>query len=199
MICRDARELLSALIDEQLTDAEEIAIRSHLESCAGCRAALGEMEGAVAAVRSLPRVDVSDDFTARVMGRVERFEARRFRWPRWERWDLSVWLPAPALRVAAALVLGVLVGYGGARFWTGRAGAPMHAQEELAAPAESSAASALSSPVEPGLQRAIPAGDEIDYVLDRYTMITGRGATALPGASNPSGPAVANQDVPVRF
>ena len=196
MICRDARELLSALVDEQLTDAEEIAVRTHLERCEGCRAALEEMEATVSAVSSLPRVEVSGDFTARVMERVEAIEERRLRLPAWLRWEPRVLLPAPAMRMAAVLVLGVLVGYGWAHFRGGDGAVSPVAQEQLAAPAESSGS--LSSPAAADARHAIPAGEEIDYVLDRYTLIQGQGAAA-PGASRSTRPAVANQDVPVRF
>jgi anti-sigma factor RsiW len=208
MNCRDAQELLSALIDEQVTDAEEIAVRAHLESCPACRDALSEIEQAAAAVRDLPRVEVGRDFTDRVMARVGRERSRRApgeRWTGWRAWTALEFLPAPALRVAAALVLGLLVGFGAARLGGNGARSSLVAEQAPALPVSRGGESlgvagrALApSDVERGWQSAHSAAGEIDYVLDRYTLVPGQtGESAAGGARRP--PAVANRDVIVRF
>jgi hypothetical protein len=196
MICRDARELLSALIDEQLTEAEELSVRAHLEGCAECRSLAAELESAVAAVRALPRVEATPDFTARVMTRVRRHEERRARWRDLAFWEPGALLPVPALRVAAAVVLGLLVGYGAAQWVSfGAKGAPLQAHL-YAAPPESLGTGPQATGLSHGpvdLDATSTAAGDVDYVLDRYTVVGG-------GAESPAvGPSLVNQDVPVRF
>jgi len=190
MICRDARELLSAWIDDQLTEAEELSVRAHLEGCDTCRSLAGELESVVSTVRSLPRVEATGDFTARVMGRVQRREERRGWWRDLLRWEPGSLMPAPALRVAAALVLGLFAGFGVAQ-WTPWSTAPATVSvDSRTLLGESLGAVPASAPAE---TPRLAGGTEIDYVLDRYTVV--HGAAGAPAMR----PVLANQDVPVRF
>lgn len=50
-------ELLSALLDGQLTSGERRSVATHLEGCADCRAELEEIRWVRAAVQSLPMLD----------------------------------------------------------------------------------------------------------------------------------------------
>ncbi|HME71881.1 MAG TPA: zf-HC2 domain-containing protein [Myxococcota bacterium] len=49
-----ARRLLSSLPDGLLTEAEELRVRAHLESCARCRSELGALEASEALLRRVP-------------------------------------------------------------------------------------------------------------------------------------------------
>lgn len=193
MICRDARELLSAWIDEQLAEAEELSVRAHLEGCVACRALARELESTVAAVRSLPRIEAAPDFTARVVSRAQRHEERRAWWRGLVFREPGAFVPAPALRVAAALVLGLLAGYGAAQWNPGRSGPAPLAVDTRSVPGESLGTASGATDLGGTRPGGLAAG-EIDYVLDRYTVVHG----GPPGAQ-PMRPVLANQDVPVRF
>lgn len=51
-------ELLSALLDGELTDHEEVRIAEHLETCSVCREELDDLNAARTALRSLPVVEM---------------------------------------------------------------------------------------------------------------------------------------------
>ncbi|MDR9451744.1 MAG: zf-HC2 domain-containing protein, partial [Acidimicrobiia bacterium] len=51
-------ELLSALLDGELTGDEEVRIAEHLATCSGCREELDDLNAARTAVRSLPVVEM---------------------------------------------------------------------------------------------------------------------------------------------
>lgn len=51
-------DALSALVDGELTPAEETAARTHLATCAACREELAALERVRALVRSLPGLDL---------------------------------------------------------------------------------------------------------------------------------------------
>ena len=44
MNCQQTQELMSAHLDAELDVADEASLQSHLAGCAGCRAALAELE-----------------------------------------------------------------------------------------------------------------------------------------------------------
>src|SRR5262245_65434182 len=52
MTCHDAREQLSALIDDALGAAERGAVEEHLATCAECRRELERLRGTVALLRA---------------------------------------------------------------------------------------------------------------------------------------------------
>jgi len=53
-------ELLSAMLDGELSDAEAIWVVHHLDGCGQCRRELDDLASARAAVRSLPMLDLPD-------------------------------------------------------------------------------------------------------------------------------------------
>ncbi|MCA1691871.1 MAG: zf-HC2 domain-containing protein, partial [Actinobacteria bacterium] len=59
-------DLLSALLDRELSPAEEVAARRHLETCAFCTTELSEVETARSWVRGLPAVDPPFGFLERL-------------------------------------------------------------------------------------------------------------------------------------
>jgi anti-sigma factor RsiW len=59
-------ELLSAMLDGELSDAEATWVAEHLGGCVQCRAEMEDLAGARAAVRSLPLLDLPHDLDVAV-------------------------------------------------------------------------------------------------------------------------------------
>jgi hypothetical protein len=72
MKCADARELLSALLDDAPGPAESADVRAHLEACEACRAHLAELESVVGLVREIPAPPLPDGFATEVVARLPR-------------------------------------------------------------------------------------------------------------------------------
>jgi hypothetical protein len=107
MTCQDARELLSALLDDALSPAERHALDAHLATCAECRRELDRLRGTVALLGRVPPVHAPAGFVDRVMAEAYR--------PSWARRvldalfrPLRVKLP---LEAAAVLLVGVSAVY----------------------------------------------------------------------------------------
>jgi hypothetical protein len=101
--CHDAREQLSALLDDALSAPERQALGAHLAACAECRRELEQLRATVARLGRLPPVHAPAGFVDRVMA-----QAYRPSWPR-RLLDalfrpLRVKLP---LEAAAVLLVGV--------------------------------------------------------------------------------------------
>jgi len=77
MTCHDAREQLSALIDDALGAEERSAVEAHLATCAECRRELQRLRGTVALLRAIEPVRAPAGFVDRVLG-----AARPVPWPR---------------------------------------------------------------------------------------------------------------------
>ncbi len=73
MDCRDAREHLSALIDEEAF-SEADAVRGHLDRCVACARERAELEGCRRLVASLPRLAAPEGFAERVLRAIEQSE-----------------------------------------------------------------------------------------------------------------------------
>jgi anti-sigma factor RsiW len=67
MTCDAARELLSALVDEELSVEQTRELRAHLAGCADCRRELEALRSTVALVRSVPPVRAPIGFVDRVL------------------------------------------------------------------------------------------------------------------------------------
>lgn len=108
MRCSRALRLASRAIDRTPSDADAARLRSHLQTCAECRQAVGRMSRAWGALGSLERVPEAPDDWARVESSLE---ARRRRWalPR-EGWQLVAWRPAAAWALAAMVGVGATGG-----------------------------------------------------------------------------------------
>ncbi len=71
------RDLLSGLLDRELTVEEELAAGEHLERCAACSAELESVRLARSWVRALPAVDPPSGFYERILFKREpRYVAR---------------------------------------------------------------------------------------------------------------------------
>jgi anti-sigma factor RsiW len=77
MTCPDAREQLSALLDDALTAAERSALEMHLVTCPDCRRELEQLRGAVTLLGRLGPAHAPPGFVDRVMT-----QAYRPAWPR---------------------------------------------------------------------------------------------------------------------
>jgi len=75
--CHDAREQLSALLDDALSAPEREALGAHLAGCAECRRELEQLRATVALLGRLPPVHAPAGFVDRVMA-----QAYRPSWPR---------------------------------------------------------------------------------------------------------------------
>ena len=77
MTCPDAREQLSALLDDALTAAERAALETHLATCADCRREMERLRSTVTLLGRLGPAHAPPGFVDRVM-----IEAYRPAWPR---------------------------------------------------------------------------------------------------------------------
>ena len=101
--CEDIRELLSARIDGELSDAESRTLDEHLDACPACRQELAETERVWRRLDVLGDVKVPAGLADRTLARVlsaERHPATPFRRFRW----------AYRLATAAAILLVLAVG-----------------------------------------------------------------------------------------
>jgi hypothetical protein len=71
---------LSAYLDGAVTPREKALIEKHMETCAECRTALGELERTVARLRDLEDVEPPPWLTQRVMARVREEAAQEKGW-----------------------------------------------------------------------------------------------------------------------
>ena len=104
MTCHDAREQLSALIDDALGAEERSVVEAHLATCAECRRELQRLRSTVALLRAVEPERAPAGFVDRVLG-----AARPVPWPR--RLFRALLLPWPVkLPVEAAAIVLVAVG-----------------------------------------------------------------------------------------
>jgi anti-sigma factor RsiW len=103
MTCHDAREQLSALLDDALTVPERSVLDTHLATCADCRRELDQLRGTVTLLTRLGPVHAPAGFVDRVMteayrpSRIRRLLDALFR-------PLRVKLP---LEAAVVLLIGI--------------------------------------------------------------------------------------------
>ena len=98
MTCHDAREQLSAYLDDGLAPEERREIAAHLEGCAECRRELARLEGTVALLRRVEPARAPVGFVDRVL------EAARPR-PWYRRVAAAVFLPFSVKLPAEATAL----------------------------------------------------------------------------------------------
>jgi putative zinc finger protein len=104
MTCDDAREQLSALIDDALGAEERGAVETHLTTCAECRRELERLRGTVALLRAVGPARAPAGFVDRVLE-----AAKPEPWP--QRLVRALLLPWPVkLPVEAAAIVLVAVG-----------------------------------------------------------------------------------------
>ena len=105
MTCDEARERLSALLDEALSPDERDALDAHVATCFDCRRELGLLRNTVALLRAVDPARAPAGFVDRV-----RAAARRAPWYR--RVQRALFVPWPVklpLEAAAIVLVGVIV------------------------------------------------------------------------------------------
>jgi len=105
MTCDEARERLSALLDEALSPDERDALDAHVATCVDCRRELGLLRNTVALLRAVDPARAPAGFVDRV-----RAAARRAPWYR--RVQRALFVPWPVklpLEAAAIVLVGVIV------------------------------------------------------------------------------------------
>jgi anti-sigma factor RsiW len=103
MTCHDAREQLSALLDDALAASELEVVEAHLAMCSECRRELARLRGTVTLLGHLPPVHAPAGFVDRVMAETSR-SSWRHRLLRALFLPLRVKLP---LEAAALVLIGV--------------------------------------------------------------------------------------------
>jgi hypothetical protein len=102
MTCDDARESLSALLDEALTPDERRAVETHLEGCAECRRDLDRLRETVALLRRVSPAHAPAGFVDRVVAAAPPTPwYRRVFFPLWAK------LPVEATAVVMVALLAV--------------------------------------------------------------------------------------------
>lgn len=109
--CDDARELLSAYIDNELADDERRWVGAHLDECAECRAAVTALQDAIAAVKALDDLEVPPELAAGLRA-IERGKRSRAVAParRWWAAPRVVAFAATGAVAAIALISLVVLG-----------------------------------------------------------------------------------------
>jgi putative zinc finger protein len=102
MTCDDARESLSALLDEALTSDERRAVETHLEGCAECRRELDRLRETVALLHRVSPAHAPAGFVDRVVAAAQPTPwYRRAFFPLWAK------LPVEATAVVMVALLAV--------------------------------------------------------------------------------------------
>jgi anti-sigma factor RsiW len=90
MLCGRATNLISAYIDRELTGADMLQVREHLQGCGACRQEFEDLARMKALLGGMPAVAPRHDYVAATMLRLHIAQGRapverRFRWPEWWR------------------------------------------------------------------------------------------------------------------
>jgi anti-sigma factor RsiW len=101
MTCAQISELLTALVDNELTDAEKAVVEAHLPGCPKCRAQVESLRAAIATLAALPALEPSARFEEPVLAALRPTRLHR---PHWAR-RAAVLLVAGGAVAAAVLVL----------------------------------------------------------------------------------------------
>lgn len=70
MQCRETRELLSPYLDGVFNPTEEEAVSTHLKACSDCRCEWHYYQGASEAIKQLPEIEPSPDFSGMVIKKI---------------------------------------------------------------------------------------------------------------------------------
>lgn len=102
MNCREAGEMFSPRLDQELSREKEISLQEHLESCPVCRREWSEWQRVAMALHRLKQEEIPApaEFSAAVMSRIESENVRPARVD-WKRWKQAVIGTAAALLLAA--------------------------------------------------------------------------------------------------
>ena len=107
MICDEAQELITALVDEELVDPERVALETHLQQCARCQIALEEERALKTAIGAAgDRVRAPAQLRNRILSDHRLFPEKRRSGSRWYDYIAPLsHIPRPALFVALLLAI----------------------------------------------------------------------------------------------
>ena len=110
MLCRHAREIMSARLDYDIDPVGAEQLEDHLDGCPNCRQVWQAMCRADTVIRRDPPVIAPFDFVDFVMQRIALLDARCLQPPAWRRWvflaiALSLLVTAVAVPTATVLAL----------------------------------------------------------------------------------------------
>jgi len=105
-----AQDLLSAYLENDLSESERVAVESHLDACTGCSDDLRDLREAVSFLRRLPAPEPPPFLASRVMARIADGEAQPGGFWRWLSQASTPVIAAPLAAAAAALAVFALVG-----------------------------------------------------------------------------------------
>lgn len=177
MRCHEARQLFTALWDDEITQAEKEGIEGHFASCPSCRREYDEFARALEMVASLPRVETSADMVEATLARARRATTAP---------DHVVvrpaWIPATAA-AALLIVVAALVTH-----WTGVGPGPWVDRPVASVPATPAPpptlapAPTLGSTPATGTTGAVATiadslfdpNQDVEFVLDPVTLRRGR-------------------------
>ena len=107
MKCEDARELITALVDEELSEAERFSIEGHLKDCLRCRFVYEEEQALKREIRAAGfRLSASPELRSKILSDRRIFPRPERSSGSWTERILPAW---PFLRPALVLALGVLI------------------------------------------------------------------------------------------
>lgn len=124
--CEKIQGLLSEMLDGELTEADEAAVRAHIADCPGC-AALYAAFSALSEAAAEPE-DVPDTLHTAVMDRVRRAE-KAIKFQR----NFKRWRPAAICAASLILVVGTVFAIGKSGFFAAGSAAPAAPGNETAA------------------------------------------------------------------
>ena len=76
MSCRHAEDLLERYADQEVTEAQRVAVQAHLAGCASCQVEYSALLAVRHALEAHPRINASRDFDMRVLDAVMTQNAR---------------------------------------------------------------------------------------------------------------------------
>lgn len=203
MKCSQARQLLSACLDRDLTFEQEADLRAHLQSCSACAEEMEALERVQSLLQSMPETDPGDGFLAAVQARIAHAGPADLPKPArpsfWE--SLRGLLDGAVLKPAAGVAFGLALGFilaqgfpGGDSQWSapGRM-MPVASNEAPGAPAPEGSMSPIADIPLPDLHAAVDsmAGESEEYILDPYEANAEHGI--VPQGMDP-GRTVSNKD-----
>jgi len=68
MSCKELVELLTAYLEGALSDAETLALETHLDDCEGCEIYFEQFRQTIAALGGLPEAELDSQVRARLLG-----------------------------------------------------------------------------------------------------------------------------------
>jgi anti-sigma factor RsiW len=107
MTCQESQELITALVDQELSQAERSSLEAHLKECAGCRLALEEERALKNSIRAAgERIRAPNELRDKILSDQRVFPEKT---GSVRRWQDHIWPISPTLRPALGVALLLVV------------------------------------------------------------------------------------------